>query len=1177
MNESFKATGTVGKTAHAPLQTTHRISEKYRALTEATGQAVWSWSPDGTVNDFERSREWWQELTGQSIEQQKASDDAWLEVVHPDDRAAAAAAWSTAITTSSKYDVEYRVRGRLGGWLYVRARGVPVQSVDGVTHEWVGTLEDVTLQHHAQIERERLLAEVDAERRKLEEVFQHAPSFIAVLRGPDHVFERVNEHYTKLIGGREVVGKPVREALPEIAGQGYFELLDQVFQSGQPKVVVDARVRLQNPGAPTERVLQFVYQPMLDLKGSVSGVIVQGIDLTEQRLAEAELARVTAASEWQRQMYETALSNTADFIYLFDTRGRFTYVNRALLDLWGKKLSEAVGRNFFELDYPAALAERLQRQIQEVIDTGRQLRDETPYTSAQGTAAYEYIFMPVFGASGAVEAVAGSTREITDRKRAEEGLRQSERRYRALVNATSDVVYRMSADWVHMQPLDGRGFLASTAEPTQDWMPQNVPEFEQARAWAAINQAIDAKTTFELEHQVNRADGTLGWTFSRAVPILDDAGNIVEWFGTASDITRQRHAEEELRDIRSRMEAALDAGAIGTWSWDVQADRFYGDTSLAKMFSVAQTDVAGGNLSRVMRSIHPDDRREVIELIQQALATSERYEADYRIAQPDGSWKWVTARGKIERDAAGQAVRFPGVVIDVTDWKRAKEQLVKVTEESERRRRVYETILSNTPDLAYVFDLNYRIAYANEILLRMWGRTSKQSIGATLLELGYEPWHAEMHNREIDQVRATRASIRGEVPFNGTFGRRVYDYIFVPIFGANGEVEAVAGTTRDVTERKEAEEALRDADRKKDDFLALLAHELRNPLAPIRNGLQVLRLAEHDPQTVAEARDMMDRQLSHMVRLIDDLLDISRITRNKMELRRARVSLAEIVGVAVEAAGSAIQSSGLQLTVKLPPQAISLDADLTRLAQVFSNLLTNSAKYTPAGGKIWLTAERVANEVVVSVRDTGIGIPVNALPTIFDMFSQVDRSMERSKGGLGIGLALVKGLVEMHGGSVAAESVEGSGSTFTVRLPICSQAHAENSTNGGAEPIRDIRRRILVVDDNHDGARSMAKMLQLLGNEVATAHDGQEAVETADAFRPDVILMDLGLPRLNGLEATRQIRERKWGREVTIIALTGWGQENDREQSRQAGCDGHLVKPVSLSDLEKVLTDIVGH
>jgi signal transduction histidine kinase len=383
----------------------------------------------------------------------------------------------------------------------------------------------------------------------------------------------------------------------------------------------------------------------------------------------------------------------------------------------------------------------------------------------------------------------------------------------------------------------------------------------------------------------------------------------------------------------------------------------------------------------------------------------------------------------------------------------------------------------------------------------------------------------------------------------------------------------MSGISLDITERKRAEEVLRDADRKKDEFIALLAHELRNPLAPLRNGLQVIRLAGGDASAVAQTRGMMERQLSHMVRLVDDLLDVSRISRHKMDLRKERVLLADAVNAAVETARPLIEAAGHGLQVSLPPGPVFLDADLTRLAQVFGNLLTNSAKYTEHGGRIHFSAERRVGEVVVTVRDNGIGIPTEALESIFDMFSQVDRNMERGTGGLGIGLALVKGLVEMHGGTVTANSEgAGKGSTFTVRLPLAEAKptpRAATADNGQHGPGR----RVLVVDDNRDGANSLAMMLRLLGDEVRTAHDGIEAVEVAGHFRPEVILMDVGMPRLNGLDATRRIREQPWGKTITIIALTGWGQDRDREQSCAAGCDGHLVKPVNLPDLEKLLAD----
>jgi two-component system, chemotaxis family, CheB/CheR fusion protein len=394
--------------------------------------------------------------------------------------------------------------------------------------------------------------------------------------------------------------------------------------------------------------------------------------------------------------------------------------------------------------------------------------------------------------------------------------------------------------------------------------------------------------------------------------------------------------------------------------------------------------------------------------------------------------------------------------------------------------------------------------------------------------------------------------------------------IVTPTQDASGKHTGYSKILRDMTDRKQAEDGLRQADRRKDEFLATLAHELRNPLAPIRNGLELLKLTA-DPATWEQAREMMERQLMQMVRLVDDLLDISRITRNKLELRKAPVELWAVVQNAVETARPQIEESGHTLTVTLPPLPISLDADLTRLAQVFWNLLNNSAKYTQPGGRISLTAELDGGEAVVTVQDNGIGIPVEAQPTLFEMFSQVDRSLERAQGGLGIGLALVKGLTEAHGGRVEVHSQGvGRGCTFTVRLPVTDrQPGAPQPAADAAPPAAKCR--ILVVDDNRDGAASMAMLLKVMGNDTCTAHDGLSAIETAEAFRPDLIVLDIGLPRLNGFEVCRRIREREWAKEILIVAATGWGQDEDRRRSQAAGFDRHFVKPVDAAELHRLL------
>ncbi len=457
---------------------------------------------------------------------------------------------------------------------------------------------------------------------------------------------------------------------------------------------------------------------------------------------------------------------------------------------------------------------------------------------------------------------------------------------------------------------------------------------------------------------------------------------------------------------------------------------------------------------------------------------------------------------------------------------------------------------------------------------RLFGYTRDEAVGQSIT-LIIPPDLIEEERQILAQLRRGERIEHFETVRVSKTGRRLDISLSIsPIRDRDGRIVGVSKVARDITESKRAQQALLEADRRKDEFLALLAHELRNPMAPLRNGLQVMRLAAGDVQAVAQARAMMDRQLGHLVRLVDDLLDVARIGQNKIELRRARISLTEVIENAVEIARPVIEAGGHELTVSLPNHAVFLDADLTRLVQVLSNLLTNSAKYTEHGGRIEVTAAQRDDAAVISVRDTGIGIPPEELSTVFGMFSQVDRSIERTTGGLGIGLALVKGLVEMHGGSVIAESAgQGMGSTFTVRLPIAgAEGLVQPVTRIDHErPIAAASRRILVADDNQDAARSMARLLTLQGNDVRTAHDGIEAVSIANAFRPQVVLMDVDMPRMNGYEAVRRIREQAWSNGSVIVAVTGWGQDDDRIQSLVAGCDGHLVKPVDLADLQRLL------
>jgi PAS domain S-box-containing protein len=397
--------------------------------------------------------------------------------------------------------------------------------------------------------------------------------------------------------------------------------------------------------------------------------------------------------------------------------------------------------------------------------------------------------------------------------------------------------------------------------------------------------------------------------------------------------------------------------------------------------------------------------------------------------------------------------------------------------------------------------------------------------------------------------------------------------------------EANRALKTEIAERHLLEQELRkrvavmaEDDRRKNEFLATLAHELRNPLAPIQYAYELLSLAGNNENLRVEAQSILRRQVQHMVRLIDDLLDLSRITRNKLELRRERIDLAGVIEDAVETVRPVLEARGHDFRVRLAPGPVLVHADRMRLAQVFSNLLGNAAKFTERGGRIRLTSERSDGHVVVHVQDSGIGIPPAMLPRIFDMFVQADRSLERTESGLGIGLTLVKRVVEMHGGTVEARSGgPDQGSEFLVRIPTDPTVPVARREAGGddAKP-RVSSVRVLVADDNEDALRSLAMMLRAMGHEVHTARDGAEVLESAATIMPALILLDIGMPRMNGYDAARRIREQPWGRGITLVALTGWGLDDDKRLATEAGFDRHVVKPVEAPILREILASVAG-
>jgi len=499
----------------------------------------------------------------------------------------------------------------------------------------------------------------------------------------------------------------------------------------------------------------------------------------------------------------------------------------------------------------------------------------------------------------------------------------------------------------------------------------------------------------------------------------------------------------------------------------------------------------------------------------------------------------------------------------------ARSQTEEALRASEER---YRILVESQSEMLCRFRPDGEILFVNSAYARARGTTADALTGRNFWSYIPEAERSAV-KAMLEQLTPDKPEISIENRFQTAGGERWTLWTNRGLkFDANGRLLEAQASGIDITGRKQMEQALKESDRRKDEFLATLAHELRNPLAPIANALEILKQAGDNPGLQRQAREAIERQLSHLVRLVDDLLDVSRITRDKLELRKSRVNLISTIRHALETCGPLAAGEELSIEVDLPEEPIWLDADPVRLAQVFNNLLNNAYKYTENGGTIWLTAAQHGDEVTVSIRDSGIGIPADRLESVFVMFEQLEETPSQTTGGLGIGLTLVKRLVELHGGTIRAWSEGmGHGSEFVVCLPGLAAVREDEQPSTPEAASKLLARRILVVDDNRDSADSLALLLGLHGHETRAVYDGMAAVETAESFRPHMLLLDRGLPILNGIEACRRIREQSWGKEMVIVALTGWGQEEDRRKSKEAGFDEHLVKPVDNATLLQLL------
>jgi PAS domain S-box-containing protein len=633
-------------------------------------------------------------------------------------------------------------------------------------------------------------------------------------------------------------------------------------------------------------------------------------------------------------------------------------------------------------------------------------------------------------------------------------------------------------------------------------------------------------------------------------------------------------AEAALARASVRLQGMMGAAEIGGWIWDLRTNEVTVDRNFAVLYGRADENELRGDPSVYRRQIHPDDLQAVLAADESAKHTGILNSIEYRIVRPDGSVRWVTSRGKAQLDDAGKPVLLPGLLIDITARKLA-EQALSASE------KLYRAVGESIEYGVWVCDAAGRNIYASDSFLRLTGVTQQECS-----EFG---WANSLHPDDAHAtIVAWNECVQAGAPWYREHRIRGADGRFhpilaqgVPIRDDHGRITGWAGINLDISRLKQSEEALRDADRRKDEFLATLAHELRNPLAPIRHAVRILDSPAADAAQRRWGREVIARQVRHMAWLLDDLLDVSRITRGQLDLKKDYVELRSIVDMAIETARPLIEAKHHTMTIDLPAVAVKLEADPLRLSQVISNLLTNAAKYTDAGGQITLAARIEGDELVISVKDTGIGLSAATIPGLFTMFSQVNSAIDRAEGGLGIGLALVKGLIALHGGEVSVSSEGlGRGSEFLIWLPRgatetqSKDTAAANQSSG--TPKGGSRGKVLVADDNRDAATSLAAVLEMYGYAVLTAYSGPEALEAGARMRPQAVLLDIGMPGMSGYETARRIRLEAWGRRVALIAVTGWGQDDDKRKAQAVGFDHHLTKPVDPDDLDRLLSTVLG-
>ncbi len=746
--------------------------------------------------------------------------------------------------------------------------------------------------------------------------------------------------------------------------------------------------------------------------------------------------------------FRTLFEQAPFSVQLLAVTGHTLQVNRAWEALWqvaeGDGLKDYVLNEYNILTDPQLRAKGITQYLArafagETVTTPAILYDPAELNKPGRARWVVGHASPITDVSGAVREVMLIHEDVTDRVEREHALRASELRLKQLANTIPQLAWMADpAGWIHWYNDRWYDYTGTTPAEMEGWGWQSVHDPQTlSQVIEQWKHSLATGEPFQMTFPLRGKDGVFRPFFTLVAPLKDADGNVVQWFGTNTDVSPLQAAEEELRRAEARLRLATEAGEIGIWDWDITRNQVTWSDRVYRLHGLAPGEF-GGRVEDFSALVHPDDRADLAQKIERAVAEAGGFSAEFRVKLPDGRVRWLST----------------------------------------------------------------------------WARTGRAH---------------------------------------------------------NGRAESMVGATISIDAYKTAEAALKESDRRKDEFLAMLAHELRNPLAPVSTAAQLLGLPGLSADRVSRASEVIGRQVKHMSALVDDLLDVSRVTRGLVQVEKEALDLKSVIDSAIEQVHPLIEARGHALTTRIGDAPIAVHGDRTRLVQVIVNLLNNASKYTAQGGRIGLTTRVRGSEVSITIDDNGIGIEPGLLPNVFDLFTQAARTPDRSQGGLGIGLALVKSIVALHGGRVEARSDGlGKGSAFTLTIPLSGDAIAPGP-QADEPPRQSAALRIMVVDDNLDAAQSLAALLEIDGHLVTVGEDAQSALDNVPRHTPDVFILDIGLPDMDGYQLVARLRATEAHASAVFIALTGYGQAHDRALSKAAGFDHHFVKPVDPQALMQIL------